>query len=107
LNYFSKGTQIGLGGQCGGIGYNGSTSCLSGLTCFVRDLQYSYCDISCQAGWLCSTTNIVNSSLASSSLLTTTSTTYSFNFTSTFGNSSFNIFHFIFVFSKKKFILIN
>jgi hypothetical protein len=58
-----KGTQIGLGGQCGGIGYNGSTTCVSGLTCFVRDLQYSMCDLSCQVGWFCSTSKSTTTSI--------------------------------------------
>ena len=42
-----KGTQIGLGGQCGGIGYNGSTTCVSGLTCYIAHFGFSGCHQSC------------------------------------------------------------
>lgn len=68
--YFIKGTQTGRWDQCGGIGYNGSTTCVSGLTCYLRDIQYSMCDISCPAGWLCSTTN--KTTFTTSTIITTT-----------------------------------
>ena len=42
-----KGTEIGLGGQCGGGGYNGSTTCVSGLTCYIANSEYSGCHPSC------------------------------------------------------------
>ncbi len=59
----NKEKQVGLRGQCGGIGYNGSTDCVSGLTCFVQNTQYSMCEINCQAGWLCSTTTLTTNSI--------------------------------------------
>ena len=48
-----KGTQIGLYGQCGGKGYNGSTTCLSGLTCFMQNSRSSQCSLSCPQYWQC------------------------------------------------------
>jgi len=55
LNYnIFKETQIGLGGQCGGIGYNGSTTCVSGLTCFIAHSGFSGCYQSCPVYyWRC------------------------------------------------------
>jgi len=35
--------QVGLWGQCGGIGYTGSTSCVSGASCNVINPYYSQC----------------------------------------------------------------
>jgi hypothetical protein len=63
IYHYNKEKQVGLRGQCGGISYNGSTDCVSGLTCFVVNTQYSMCEISCQAGFLCSTTTLTNSSI--------------------------------------------
>lgn len=65
IYHYNKEKQVGLRGQCGGISYNGSTDCVSGLTCFVQNTQYSMCEISCQAGWLCSTTTLTTSSITS------------------------------------------
>ena len=63
MKHVNPDTQIGLGGQCGGINYNGSTTCVTGLTCFVRDFQYSMCDLNCQVGWLCSTSKSTTTSI--------------------------------------------
>jgi hypothetical protein len=48
-----KGTQVGRWEQCGYIGYNGSTSCVSNLTCYSQNSKLSYCDISCPQYWQC------------------------------------------------------
>jgi len=49
----TKGTQIGLGGQCGGTGYNGSITCVFGLTCYIENSRYSQCLQSCPQYWQC------------------------------------------------------
>jgi len=57
------------------------------------------CRISCQVGWLCQINNTQNSTLASLSLLTTTSATitiYNINSDSTLGNYKY-IFYFVFL----------
>jgi len=51
--HYLIGTQIGIGGQCGGTGYNGSTTCVSNLSCYVQNSKYSWCDISCPQYWQC------------------------------------------------------
>jgi hypothetical protein len=54
INYKIKGiTQLGIYEQCGGKGYNGSTTCVSGLTCYVQYSGYSACDIRCPQYWQC------------------------------------------------------
>jgi hypothetical protein len=47
------GTQIGLEGQCGGINYNGSTTCVTGLTCYVKNSRFSGCIQNCPKYWEC------------------------------------------------------
>ena len=44
---YLKGTKIGIYGQCGGNGYNGSTTCVSGLTCYIANSGKSACYQSC------------------------------------------------------------
>lgn len=39
----STGTAVGAYGQCGGSGYSGSTTCVSGYTCHVYSAFYSQC----------------------------------------------------------------
>ena len=51
--FLQKGTQIGIGGQCGGLGYNGSTTCVSNLTCYMVNLGLFQCSTSCQQYWQC------------------------------------------------------
>ena len=50
---YLKGNQIGLGGQCGGKDYNGSTTCASGLTCYIQNSEFSACSSSCPQYWQC------------------------------------------------------
>ena len=42
-----------LYGQCGGQGYTGATTCVSGSTCYVQSIYYSQCLTSCPSGWSC------------------------------------------------------
>ena len=51
VNYSTA--QVALYGQCGGIGYSGSTVCAIGTTCYVQQAYYSQCLTSCPAGWQC------------------------------------------------------
>ena len=46
---------IARGGQCGGISYNGSKICESGLTCFIQNYIQSFCYESCPQNkyWQC------------------------------------------------------
>ena len=44
---YLKGTQIGISGQCGGKGYNGPTTCVSGLKCYIANWAISACYQSC------------------------------------------------------------
>jgi len=46
---------IARGGQCGGIGYNGSKTCESGLKCFIQNYIQSFCYESCPENkyWQC------------------------------------------------------
>lgn len=39
--------------QCGGIAYNGSTSCIANLTCYIQNVTYSACLKTCPIGWQC------------------------------------------------------
>ena len=41
-------------GQCGGLGYTGSTTCTSGSTCFTQSIYYSQCLTTCPTDWSCS-----------------------------------------------------
>ncbi len=50
---YLKGNQIGLDGQCGGKDYNGSTTCASGLTCYIQNSEWSACLSSCPQYWQC------------------------------------------------------
>ena len=59
LNFYY--CQVAIYGQCGGIGYSGSTTCVSGSTCFVQNKYYSQCLTSCPVGWLCVGNLIFNS----------------------------------------------
>ena len=45
--------QVALYGQCGGIGYSGSTQCAAGTICYVQQAYYSQCLTSCPSGWQC------------------------------------------------------
>ena len=77
---FQIGTHIGLGGQCGGTGYNGSTTCVSNLACYDQNFNYSWCEISCQAEWSCLSTiffsnNTINVIKNSSTIITIPNTT--------------------------------
>jgi hypothetical protein len=99
-------------GQCGGKDYNGPTTCVTNLTCYVQSLEYSLCHISCQAGWLCKTTTsttstttktttttstTTNTTTTTSTTTSTTTTTTTTNFTSSINISSFyNNLYFIF-----------
>ena len=47
------GTQLGRYDQCGGKGYNGSTTCVSGLTCYMVNSDLFQCSPSCQKYWQC------------------------------------------------------
>ena len=49
--------QVTLYGQCGGIGYTGSTTCASGTNCYVQHQYYSQCLNSCPSGWQCGCNN--------------------------------------------------
>ena len=42
-----KVTANSLYGQCGGVNYSGSTSCVYGLTCCQQSIWYSQCLFSC------------------------------------------------------------
>ena len=53
MKCIKKLNQIGLGGQCGGKGYNSSTTCASGLTCYIKNSEYSFCNNSCPLYWQC------------------------------------------------------
>ncbi len=53
LKYFSKGTQIEYKGQCGGIGYKRSTTCVSDLKCYIQNSGFSGCYLSCPQYWQC------------------------------------------------------
>jgi hypothetical protein len=58
------------------------------VTCYVLNSEYSMCDISCQAGWLCTTTTTTT---------TTTTATTTANLESSINISSFyNNLYFIF-----------
>ena len=50
---YKKVNQIGLGGQCGGKGYNISTTCASGLTCYMVNSELFQCSSNCQKYWQC------------------------------------------------------
>jgi hypothetical protein len=40
--------QVGAYGQCGGSGYSGSTTCMSGWTCQYQNEWYSQC-VTCES----------------------------------------------------------
>ncbi|KAJ5876438.1 uncharacterized protein N7529_002022 [Penicillium soppii] len=63
--------QVGAYGQCGGVGYSGSTTCVSGWTCQYQNDWYSQCLTSSAVG----TTLTTKSSTSTTSVKTTTSTT--------------------------------
>jgi len=44
---------MGLWEQCGGKGYNGSTTCASGLKCYMVNIGLFQCSLSCQQYWQC------------------------------------------------------
>jgi hypothetical protein len=47
-------SSISLYGQCGGVGYVGSTDCVANTTCYENNLYYSQCLTSCPgSNWLC------------------------------------------------------
>ena len=54
-----KGTQKGLDDKCGGKDYNGSTICVSGLTCFMQNTRSSQCLQSCPQYWQCQDKGII------------------------------------------------
>ena len=39
--------------QCGGEGYDGPTTCVSNLTCYVQNSAYSLCLKNCPKYWQC------------------------------------------------------
>ena len=45
--------SVSLYGQCGGQGYTGATTCVSGSTCYAQSIYYSQCLTSCPSGWVC------------------------------------------------------
>ena len=53
VNFSLTRGQAALYGQCGGIGYAGSTVCASGAICYVQNPYYSQCLTNCPAGWQC------------------------------------------------------
>jgi len=53
FSFLQIGTQIGLYGNCGGKGYNLSTTCVSGLKCYMINIGLFQCAPSCQQYWQC------------------------------------------------------
>ncbi|KAF3271356.1 carbohydrate-binding module 1 [Orbilia oligospora] len=67
--------QSPLWGQCGGIGWGGSTSCASGSTCVVLNAYYSQCQPSSQVTTTSSTTTTRATTTSTTAVRTTVVTT--------------------------------
>ncbi len=42
-------------GQCGGVSYSGSQTCITGTYCYAQSIYFSQCLFSCPTGWICPT----------------------------------------------------
>ncbi|KAH8647831.1 hypothetical protein BX600DRAFT_389368 [Xylariales sp. PMI_506] len=74
----STAAQVATWGQCGGIGYSGSTSCTSGTTCTSENAYYYQC---------IPATTTVATSTATSKITTTTTATSKTSYFVTYGDS--------------------